>query len=220
MSHSAEIAARRKRLGISQAALAELASQKAGKKITQQALAKFESRPDARTWHLPALLAALDELEGGKSGKQPVSTPENPNIQPGPEIVGDVPLISWVQAGEFCEAIDHLQLGEDAERFPRMKNHGPRTYCLRVKGDSMTNPVPGQKTYPAGVIIYVDPDAEVLPGKAVIARLPDTSEATLKILVEDAGIAYLKPLNPQYQMQPVPEGTTFCGVVAGSYWPE
>lgn len=132
----------------------------------------------------------------------------------------DVPLVSWVQAGDFCEAVEPPQATEDAEWFPRMKNHGPRTYCLRVKGDSMTNPVPGQKTYPEGVIIYVDPDAEVLPGKTVIARLPESNEATLKVFVQDAGTGYLKPLNPQYQMMPLPEGSTFCGVVVGAYWQE
>ena len=132
----------------------------------------------------------------------------------------EVPLVSWVQAGYFCEAIEHIQLGDEVERYQRMKNHGPRTYCLRVKGDSMTNPVPGQKTYPEGVIIYVDPDADAHPGKTVVARLPDTNEATLKVFVEDAGIAYLKPLNPQYQMVQVPDGTVFCGAVVGTYWPE
>lgn len=132
----------------------------------------------------------------------------------------EVPLVSWVQAGDFCEAIELLQLGDEVERYPRMKNHGPRTYCLRVKGDSMTNPIPGQRSYPEGVIIYVDPDAEIVPGKAVIARLPESNEATLKVFVEDAGTAYLKPLNPQYQMLPVPAGTAFCGAVVGAYWPE
>lgn len=39
------------------------------------------------------------------------------NTEPGPEIAGTVPLISWVAAGDWSEAIDSLSPG-DGERIP------------------------------------------------------------------------------------------------------
>ena len=131
-----------------------------------------------------------------------------------------IPLIGRAKAGEWCEAIDIFAPGDAEDWLPRMPGNGPRTYALRVDGDSMTNPYPGQRSYPAGTIIYVDPDKEVLPGKAVIAKLPDTGEITFKIYTEDAGKAYLKPLNPQYPIIEIAKGIHFCGVVQGSYFPE
>lgn len=34
-----------------------------------------------------------------------VNHPRSSNVEPGPDIRGAVPLISWVQAGQWCEAI-------------------------------------------------------------------------------------------------------------------
>ena len=69
----------------------------------------------------------------------------------------------------------------------------------------------GGKSYPNGSMIIVDPDAEALPGKRVIARVGN--ETTFKELVEDAGQWYLKPLNPMYPMIKVDETVHICGVV-------
>lgn len=135
-------------------------------------------------------------------------------------IPGGVPLISMVSAGGWCEAIDNFQPGDAELWLPKMPGNGERTYALRVDGDSMTSPYPGQRSYPAGTIIYVDPDKEVLSGKGVIAKLAGTQDVTFKIYVVDAGKAYLKPLNPQYQMIPIETDIQFCGVIQGSYFPE
>lgn len=131
-----------------------------------------------------------------------------------------VPLISWVQAGGFCEAIDINELGgaEDWERRP--KGAGIKTYALKVRGDSMTSPFPAKYSYPEGVIIYVDPDQEVKPGDRGIFKLPENNEVTFKELVSDAGKLYLKPLNPQYDKIEVTEDMITCGRVIGMYLPE
>lgn len=102
---------------------------------------------------------------------------------------GKVPLISWVQAGAWCEASVELFDGENWLSCPvTISENG---YALKVLGDSMTNPGPG-RSYPTGCIIFVDPEAETKPGDRVIARLPRTNEATFKVLVEDAGRQFLK----------------------------
>lgn len=131
-----------------------------------------------------------------------------------------IPLISWVQAGEFCESTDVYEPGFADEYFPRPSGCSDMTYALRVQGDSMTSPYPGNRSYPEGTIIYIDPAKEVLPGHRGIFRLPDSNEATFKELVADAGEQYLKPLNPQYDKIKVTPAMACCGRVIGSFMPE
>lgn len=147
-----------------------------------------------------------------------ISTPTN--IEPGPEIRGRTPLISWVQAGQWCEAIDLYAPGDAETWLLCPVSHGPHTYCLRIKGDSMTNTIPGQRSYPEGMIIFVDPDRPITNGCRVIAMLPDCEEATFKEYREDSGRRYLMPLNRHYDKFEITEGTRLCGVVIFAGWQE
>lgn len=129
-----------------------------------------------------------------------------------------VPLISWVQAGSWCEAANFEPYEVDTWiscPVPISQNG----FALKVRGDSMTNPSPG-RSYPAGCIIFIDPDVESNTGDRVIARVPRTNEVTFKVLVEDAGRQYLRPINPQYPIIDITEETHICGKVVGSFIPE
>ncbi len=128
-----------------------------------------------------------------------------------------VPLISYVQAGAWCCAIDNFMPGDAEMWMPCPSAHGPHTYALRVRGDSMTSPYIGMKTYPDGTIIYVDPEKEITNGCRVIAKLIDIDEVTFKEYREDAGKHLLKPLNPQYPIQEITENVIICGVIVGQY---
>jgi len=130
---------------------------------------------------------------------------------------GKVPLISWVQAGAWCESNFEQHDGESWLSCPVPISESG--YALKVLGDSMTNPGPG-RSYPTGCIIFVDPEAETKTGDRVIARVPRTNEATFKILVEDAGRQFLRPINPQYPIIDITEETHICGKVVGSFIPE
>ncbi|MDR6960526.1 SOS-response transcriptional repressor LexA [Pseudomonas brassicacearum] len=151
-------------------------------------------------------------------GRQDQASEES-NVSAINERFGKVPVISWVQAGAWCEAISNFE-AYDAELWLScpvpISNQG---YALKVLGDSMTNPGPG-RSYPAGCIIFIDPEAETKTGDRVIARLPRTNEATFKILVEDAGRQFLRPINPQYPIIEITEETHICGKVVGSFIPE
>lgn len=98
------------------------------------------------------------------------------------------------------------------------KNTGDYVFALTVEGDSMTSPYPGQRSYPHGTIIYVDPEKHPTNGARVIARV--SGEQTFKLYVEDAGRKYLKPINPTYDKIEIVDETNICGVVIGSYLPE
>jgi len=120
------------------------------------------------------------------------------NTEQGPSTKGLIPLISWVQAGNWHMAEDHYVPGDAEDFYPCPISHGPHTYCLRVRGDSMTSPY--GRSYPDGALIYVDPDQRggITTGDRVIAKVCGEDLVTFKAFVEDAGNRFLKPLNPQY----------------------
>jgi len=110
-----------------------------------------------------------------------------------------VPLISWVQAGTFCDVEDWLPPGEADEWVePQASTPGKHAFALRVVGDSMTSPIPGDRSFPDGAVIIVDPERSAGPGDFVVAKDVDTQQATFKRLMHDGGRWFLKPLNPSY----------------------
>lgn len=116
-----------------------------------------------------------------------------------------IPLISWVQAGLWNEAVDMFEPGYAEDWKPTMEKVGQNAFALRVEGDSM------EPEFPAGAIIIVDPAVEPQNGSYVIAKA--NGQATFKRLVYDAGRAYLKPLNRDYHTIELPEDGEIVGVV-------
>lgn len=136
------------------------------------------------------------------------------NVTAAPDIKGRVPLISWVRAGQWSEAVDIYEPGYAERWLPHLKNNGEHTYALRVEGDSMTAPY--GKSYPDGCIIFVDPmRRSPISGDRIIARLEGADQVTFKAYVEDAGRRWLKPLNPQHP--PIMEPFRVLGTVIGKW---
>jgi len=128
------------------------------------------------------------------------------NFEDGPNVRGEVPLISWVQAGLFCTAIDIHQPGIAEEWIKTTVPIKPHTYALRVVGDSM------EPVFPEGIIIIVEPEMEAVSGDFVIAR-NEHHEATFKQLIKDGPDWFLKPLNPRYPIRPLTTTDEICGVI-------
>lgn len=121
------------------------------------------------------------------------------------------PVVSWVAAGAWAEAVEPYPAGiSDTYEFSEYDSKGP-AFWLTVKGDSMT--APAGQSITEGTLILVDTEAEVAPGKLVVAKLPDSNEATFKKLVSDGGRLFLKPLNPSYPIEAVDENCRIVGVV-------
>lgn len=121
------------------------------------------------------------------------------------------PLISWVSAGCWLEAVEPYTLSEIAE-WPETDTHVMGdAFWLKVQGDSMTSP--SGISIPEGMIILVDTGRQAVNGSLVVAKLTNENEATFKKYVSDAGQQYLKPLNPEYRMQPVDGNCKIIGVV-------
>lgn len=212
------IKAVRAALGITQTELGSAA------RVTKSAVSQWErgiAKPDRD---------ALDEMEHSKysinrrwitHGESPMvhEYPKSHSVsEPTANYKGDmVPVISWVRAGQCQPAADPYEPGDAEEWLNCPTTHGPGTFALRVRGDSMT--APHGRSYPDGTIIYVDPDKTPENGSRVIAKL-DNEEVTFKELSMDAGRAFLRPLNTQYQALECDESTRIVGVVIGSYLPE
>lgn len=127
--------------------------------------------------------------------------------------VHKAPLISWVQAGDFCNSETQVS-PYDCELIPcPNKKASKRTFALTVVGDSMTSPY--GRSYPEGTIIFVDPEKIAEPNMRVIAKA-DSGYTFKQLQINEMGQRYLKPLNPHHQ--PIfDEKLEICGVVIGSY---
>lgn len=125
-----------------------------------------------------------------------------------------VPVLSWVQAGFFTET-KPSEILNDANRWVETSLRiSDNSFALEVKGDSMTNPN-GLPTIPEGATVIVDPEAEAIHGKIVVARVDGTNEATVKKLVIDGPQRFLVPLNPRYPNIPINGNCVIIGVVKG-----
>lgn len=130
-----------------------------------------------------------------------------------------LPVISWVQAGEWGEIVDNFQPG-DAEEwvvcpFPNSD------FILKVVGESMYNPG-GELSFRDGDYISVSTKKEPLHRSLVIAKRTNEQSATFKqLLIENDGVILLHALNPAWpnRYMEVNEHTRIVGVVTGQWRP-
>jgi len=131
------------------------------------------------------------------------------NAEPGPDVRGLHPLISWVQAGEWAEIAGNFELGDAEDLLPCPVRCSPDTFVLRVRGESM------EPKFHDGDLIFVDPQVAAVSGRYVVARLEESHEATFKQLIVEEERQYLKALNPDWPHRIIEVNTkaTICGVI-------
>lgn len=146
---------------------------------------------------LPILAAlyrcTIDELFKGPQGRV---AEENTEYVPPARF--HLPLISWVSAGMREEAADPYAAG-NAESW--IDFDGPcssSSFCLRVRGNSMTRTDGAEPTFPDGSIIGVDPRRKPKSREFAVFRFNDTNEATFKQYIIDGPLNLLVALNPNY----------------------
>jgi len=193
--------------------------------ISRSSVAGWESgdsRPDIDK--LPGLARIFgvnidDFFAAGYEVKQ--HNPDHNNAEIA-KTAGRLPLISYVQAGEWGDIVDNFQPGDAEDWIPCPFPAGPHAFILRVVGFSMYNPG-GEKSYSPGEYIAVDPSAEPLNKKMVVARVDHEEKATFKQLIVDSeGTMMLQALNPSHtpRIMSMPEGSRIVGVVIGKWTPE
>lgn len=184
--------------------------------VEQPVISQLETGKNLQSAHLPKIAHVcgvsaiwLSENTGPMTG---VSASEsNISVASQPTKSFRYPVISWVAAGAWAEAVEPYPAGfSDSYELSEYDSKGT-AFWLKVKGDSMT--APAGQSITEGTLILVDTEAEVAPGKLVVAKLPDSNEATFKKLVSDGGRLFLKPLNPSYPIEAVDENCRIVGVV-------
>lgn len=110
------------------------------------------------------------------------------------------PLLGWEEALSRHNSDDSDFIEEGILFYSSVEDAGPDGYWLSVTGDSMAST--GCPTFPEGMLILVHPASKAEPGKYFVFKLPN-GQLTFKQYIEDAGIAYLRPLNPAYRVIPI-----------------
>ena len=173
--------------------------------VSQSALSKLESGKSSNP--RPSTLAKIAEYFGVTTDVMMSSNLQldGYNFEDDLRKVAMIPLISWVQAGDWREVVDNLQPGE-GERIPTVYSPRDHTYALRVSGDSM------EPKFSDGDVIIVEPNESPENGSYVIVR-QNGDEATFKQLQMDGSHCFLKPLNPRYPIMEMRSDAVICGVV-------
>lgn len=184
--------------------------------LTQQQLAKAMgvTRPTVTMWESGATTPStrkLDELADalGLSRVQFFESKEvreASNVRSGPETARWVPEISWINAGAWKEVGHVIEDLTETQHWPCPVACSPKTFCLRVEGDSMS------PAYPRGTLIYVDPEVPPTSGKRVVAMSENWEKATFKQYLEDGDERYLKAMNPNWPQQYMPI-TPDCSII-------
>ncbi len=109
-----------------------------------------------------------------------------------------VPVISWVQAGEWNDIADAFQPG-DADDFVLVcRNVSKHTFALRISGNSMA------PEFLPGETIIIDPAVRPETGKFVVAKTEngngENGEATFKKFERDGNKVFLIPLNDKFDV--------------------
>lgn len=106
-----------------------------------------------------------------------------------------VPVLSWVQAGNWTPAIAATE-ADATEWLPWYPTCGKNGFALIVSGESML------PDFQPDDRIYVNPDCEVdslRTGDLVVVFCDEDGTATFKRLVVEPNNMHLEPLNPKYK---------------------
>lgn len=204
--------------------LSELGEVAAYVRVTPQVLKNWESRGVSKQGRLDLhsqlginpdwLAAGIGEMfsrQTSDAAQRAIS-----NTSPGPNLRAKVPLISWIQAGAWCQALDLIPDNEVERWMDCPASHSDQTFALRVRGDSMTAPHGNTRTYPEGCFIFVDPERRTpCNGDRVVACMNGTDEVTFKIYKNEDGRQWLQPLNPSHE--PIREKFHILGTVLGKW---
>ena len=137
--------------------------------------------------------------------KRPVWTPELEPLDLLPEMLTEIPLLGFVQAGQpidLCEQQETVRIPADMVR----KN----TYALRVRGNSMID-----DNIQEGDIIVIEKRESAENGQTVVAMINGENVTLKKFYIERDGIR-LQPANPE--MAPIilkNQDVQILGIVTG-----
>jgi len=124
-----------------------------------------------------------------------------------------IPILDWNQVIHY-----HLDAAFDKTQpyLDYFNYHDTSCYALSIKGDAMVSPLTQGISFNPGSFVIIDPSKIPEHGSYVIATTSNKNEPILRQYVEEGGVVYLKPLNPQYPLVQMERGMKILGVVVAS----
>lgn len=118
-------------------------------------------------------------------------------------------LIPWKRVAEWPTNAVGVAASDAEDLLPCPVRCSERTFVLRVRGESM------EPRFHDGDLIFVDPEVPPVSGRFVVVHLDDSQETTLKQLIVEDGLQFLKALNPDWptRISELRPTATICGVV-------
>jgi len=116
-----------------------------------------------------------------------------------------VPLIDWE------DILTPIKPSKIKRRIGTTVAVSPKSYALRIDGNSMVAQSGSEVSFREGMLIIVDPEIRPHVNSFVIAS--NNKIPMLRKLIQESGKQYLQPLNRLFQQEVVNNKTKFYGVV-------
>lgn len=152
--------------------------------VREKTVLAIEALPGMRGW--------FSRHAGDNAAQSPIQ-----NVEPADLGSRRVPVIDYVQAGLMVEVVNPFSLGGGFEVIEVSMPCSPRTFALRIRGNSM------EPRFFEGDLAIIDPELQPKPGQFVVAK-NTSEEATFKKYrprgLDERGneIFELVPLNDDY----------------------
>lgn len=121
-----------------------------------------------------------------------------------------IPILEWNEITTYSDDGSHKNT---LEYFSY--NH-EACYAIQIKGDSMVSPIIQSISFNPGSYVVIAAGKTPEYGAYIIVTGSNKKEALLRQYIEEGGVVYLKPLNPQYPLMRMEKATKILGVVIAS----
>ena len=158
-------------------------------------------------------IRSLTKSHTEESNNRPVESPSNPNR------LLACPVCGWddLVEGAIEEVQKHRTGEKPLETQAAAIPVGTDAYWVPVRGDMMVSP--HGTSFSEGMLILVSTTIEPRDGQYVVAR--NGADLTFRQLREDAGMRFLRPLNPAYlNTVNLSDGWEIVGTVVSARYPE
>lgn len=126
------------------------------------------------------------------------------------KLANRIPVLEWNEVATYSADDSHKNT---LEYFSYSHE---ACYAIQIKGDSMVSPIIQSISFNPGSYVVIASNKTPEYGSYVIVTGSNKKEALLRQYIEEGGIVYLKPLNPQYPLMRMEKTTKILGVVIAS----
>jgi SOS-response transcriptional repressor LexA len=121
-----------------------------------------------------------------------------------------IPILDWQQVIDYHSDVI---LDKSQSYLDYFNYQSSECYALIIKGDAMIAPLFQSISFHPGSYIIIDPHKIPEYASYVIVATKNKKEPILRQYVEEGGVVYLKPLNPQYPLIQLESSMKVLGVV-------